>query len=291
MDEPPDAQPIGNGPLQQHGQTGGLVWAIHSDPGAVRPHNEDWAGAWLPPSPEAGSGRGPLFVLCDGLGGHAAGEVASSTAVAAAVGSWGRGNGRASQALRAAAAAANVAVYDTAASAGRRGMATTLTALTLAGSEALIAHVGDSRCYHIRGSTCTQLTADHSRVGDMLRLGLISPEQAARHPARSQLTRAVGTDPIVQVDLVRVSARPGDLFVLCSDGLWDLIARHELVGAAAKAAPRGERALADVASDLVVLALQRSAPDNVSVVLVQLTALPAAEAVEGRRSLFRRGRR
>jgi serine/threonine protein phosphatase PrpC len=160
----------------------------------------------------------------------------------------------------------------------------------MAGREAVVAHVGDSRCYHIRSGACTQLTSDHSRVGEMLRLGLITPEQAASHPARAQLTRAVGTDPIVQVDLVRVSVRPGDLFVLCSDGLWDLVARHELVAAAASAVGGGG-GLAEVASDLVALALGRMASDNVTVVLVKIVSLPAAVAAVGRRSLFRLGRR
>jgi PPM family protein phosphatase len=287
----PAGPPAGNGSLQANGEVGGVAWAMRSDAGAVRPHNEDWAGAWLPDPGQGAGERAPLFVLCDGLGGHAAGEVASRTAVDAAVRSWSQRTGRAPQALRSAAAAANIAVFDTAAAAGRRGMATTLTALAVAGGQVLVAHVGDSRCYQIRAGSCTQLTADHSRVGELLRHGLISPEQAAKHPARSQLTRAVGTDPIVQVDLVRVAARPGDVFVLCSDGLWDLVARHELIDAAAAALPGGDRALAQVASDLVLLALSRTAPDNVTVVLVQVVASPAEVSGTGRPSFFRRGGR
>src|SRR5204863_8428073 len=102
--------------------------------------------------------------------------------------------------VRAAARAANTAVYDAALEQGQRGMATTLTAMCLAGREAVVAHVGDSRAYLVRHGQGTQLTPGHSRVGEMLRLGMLSAEQAANHPARSQLTRSVGSEPIVQVD-------------------------------------------------------------------------------------------
>src|SRR5436309_9278649 len=124
---------------------------MRSEAGDVRPHNEDYAGAYAPTTPDDAWDRGPLFVVCDGLGGHAAGEVASRLATEATIGAWTEGSpGAPNSALRAASRAANVAVYDAALDAGQKGMATTLTALTLAGKEAVLAHVGDSRAYLVR---------------------------------------------------------------------------------------------------------------------------------------------
>src|SRR5439155_9805764 len=148
--------------------------------------------------------RGMLFGLADGMGGHAAGEVASRVAVETVLQRWTEGSGgQPHQALRAAVRDANAAVYDAAMEEGRRGMGTTLTALTLSGREAIIAHIGDSRAYLVRGRTCTQLTADHSRAAEMVRMKLITPEQAANHPARSMLTRSLGGQPAVQIDIIK----------------------------------------------------------------------------------------
>ena len=124
--------------------------------------------------------------------------------------------------------AANVAVYDAATEPGRRGMGTTIVAATLAGHEAIVGHVGDSRAYLVHGDDCVQLTADHSRVGEMVRMRMITPEEAAKHPARSQLTRSLGAEAGVQVDLTRQAVEAGDSLVLCTDGLWDLVSRLEM---------------------------------------------------------------
>jgi serine/threonine protein phosphatase PrpC len=281
------------------GATGGVAWAMRSEPGDVRPHNEDFVGAFVP-DVEAGADRGPLFVVCDGLGGHAAGEVASRTAVESALRSWAAsGQSAAHQAARSAVRAANLSVYDASLERARRGMATTLTALTLAGREAVVAHVGDTRAYLVRDGVCSQLTADHSRVGDMLRMGLISPEQAAVHPARSQLTRTVGGDLTVQVDMVRTPCLPGDVFVLCSDGLWDTIPRAEMAGLVDMVGTVGPEdgvaedgaAEAAAADRLVATALARRSPDNVTALVVRVMTDQPGPAATGRRSLFRRGSR
>jgi serine/threonine protein phosphatase PrpC len=291
VSEGPDAT-AGNGRLAAHGLLAKLSWALRSEPGDIRPHNEDFAGAFAPTIPDDAWDRGPLFVVADGLGGHAAGEVASRTAVEATLASWTNGAPPAPhQALRSAARGANLAVYDAALERGRRGMATTLTALTLAGREAIVAHVGDSRCYLVRGDACSQLTADHSRVGEMLRLGLLSPEQAANHPGRSMLTRTVGTEAAVQVDLVRQATDPGDTFVLCSDGLWDAVARHEIAEVVGAIGTREVPTVVDAADRLVFLALEREAPDNVTVLVVRVSTDMPIPSAGPKRSLFRRGRR
>jgi protein phosphatase len=290
---PGDAEePSGNGPLRGHGLLGKLGWALCSEPGDVRPHNEDFAGAYAPTVPDDAWDRGPLFVVCDGLGGHAAGEVASKTAVETALATWAAPHpSPPPQALRAAARAANLAIFDAALERKRRGMATTFTALTLAGRQAVIAHVGDSRCYLVRRGSCTQLTADHSRVGEMLRMGLLSPEQAAKHPGRSQLMRVVGAEPTVQVDIVRAGTEAGDVFVLCSDGLWDLVANHQFARLAGSVGTPGCPTVVEAAEQLVGLAIGAGAPDNVTVIVVKVTTDRPVPAVGARRSLFRRGSR
>ncbi|HSS10764.1 MAG TPA: protein phosphatase 2C domain-containing protein [Acidimicrobiales bacterium] len=282
----------GNGPLAGHAILAKLAWALRSEPGDIRPHNEDYGGVFAPTTPDDAWDRGPLFIVADGLGGHAAGEVASRTAVDAAVEAWSHGNPSAPhQALRAVTRRANVAVFDAAAEAHRRGMASTFTALTLAGREAIIAHVGDSRCYLVRGDGCTQLTNDHSRVGEMLRAGLLTPEQAARHPARSMISRTVGGEPAVQVDLIHQPTEAGDTFVLCSDGLWDVVARHEIAEVAHAIGSPAAPTVTDAADGLIDLALQRKTPDNVTVLVVRVTTDRPVPAAGARRSLFRRGRR
>jgi serine/threonine protein phosphatase PrpC len=296
-DPAPDGGPAaagmeGNGRLNGHAMLAKLAWAMRSEPGDVRPHNEDYAGVFAPTIPDDAWDRGPLFILADGLGGHAAGEVASRTAVEAVLAHWTAGTpGPPRQALRAAARRANVAVYDAALDAGRRGMATTLTALTLAGNEAIVAHVGDSRCYLVRDRACTQLTNDHSRVGEMLRAGLLSPEQAASHPARSMITRTVGTEPAVQVDLIQQDTQAGDTFVLCTDGLWDVIGRNEIAEIVTEVGSPGTPTVADAADRLVDLALARDTADNVTVLVVRVTTGRPIPAAGGRRGFFRRGRR
>jgi protein phosphatase len=291
-EQKPDLPDGGNGVMAGHALLAKLAWAFRSDPGSVRDHNEDCAGAFAPTIPDDAWDRGPLFVVADGLGGHAAGELASRMAIDTALAAWTDGAPAAPHAaLRSAIRRANVAVFDAAIEAHTRGMATTCTALTLAGREAIVGHVGDSRCYLARRDTVSQLTNDHSRVGEMLRAGLLSPEQAANHPARSMVTRTVGTEPTVHVDLVRQGTEAGDTFVLCSDGLWDVVARHEIGQVAADIGTPRVPTVVDAADRLVDLALGRGTPDNVTVLVVRVTTDRPVPAAAARRGLFHRGRR
>lgn len=266
-----DATP---GTIAANAENEQFSWAFRSHPGLVRAENEDSVGAFAPEDAEE---RGALFVVADGMGGHAAGEVASRIAAQTLLEEWvARPTGRANQVLRGAARAANSAVFAASLDVGRRGMGTTLVALAIAGGEAHVAHVGDSRAYLVRAGQCTQLTADHSRVAEMLRMRLISAEQAARHPARSQLTRSLGFEPAVQVDLKRVEVRAGDGFVLCSDGVWDLVSSAELAETVEGQPP------AKAAETIIERALERGAPDNVTVIVVRLSAeFRAAESGAG----------
>ena len=280
----------GNGRLAAHAVLVKMSWAYLSDLGAVRPTNEDFAGVYAPGTPDDTWDRGALFVLADGMGGHAAGEVASRIAVETVLARWKEGTGgQPHQALRAAVRDANAAVFDAAHDEGRRGMGTTLTALTLSGREAILAHVGDSRAYVVRGGNCTQLTADHSRAAEMVRMKLITPEQATNHPARSMLTRSLGGDPAIQIDIIKHPIENHDVLILCSDGLWDLVSRAEIAEIAGAVGGAGFPTPHEATAHLIDLAGKRGAPDNVSVVMVRITSPLPFPPVAARRSFFRRG--
>ena len=283
MTEVPPDEGVGNGTQRAGAVLAKLSWALYSVAGDVRPHNEDCAGAYAPTIPDDAWDHPPLFLMADGMGGHAAGEVASRLATDAVIASWTEGTvARVPQSLRQAVRAANVAVYDAGLEVGRRGMGTTLTMLALAGTEAHVANVGDSRTYLVRDDECTQLTTDHSRAAEMVRMKLITPEQAARHPARSMLTRSLGAEPSVQVDIVRADIRRYDWFVLCSDGLWDVVGRSDILSSCREGTP------ADAAEALVDLALKRGTADNVTAVVVQVKSDRPIPGAGARRSLFRR---
>ena len=283
---------FGNGSLRGHGLLAKLSWALRSEAGNVRPNNEDFAGVYAPTTPDDSWDRGPLFVVCDGLGGHAAGEVASRAAVETALTKWSAPDPPAPPvALRAAVNAANTAVFDAALQRRDHGMATTFTALTLAGREAVIAHIGDSRCYLVRRGACTQLTSDHSKVGEMRRRGLLSPERADAHPDRSQLLRAVGLAPVVQIDVVKAGTEAGDIFLLCSDGLWDVVNGGGIAEVVGSVGTPGMPTVVDAAERLIDSALRAGTADNVTVLVVKVVTDRAVPAAGARRSFFRRDRR
>jgi serine/threonine protein phosphatase PrpC len=281
---------VGNGTLAAHAVLGKLSWAMRSEAGAVRASNEDFCDAFVPTSPDDAWDRGPLFVVADGMGGHAAGDVASRVAVDAALASWSTGPSVAPvAAVRTAIRAANASVWDASIAPGQRGMGTTIVALTLAGHEAVIGNVGDSRAYLVRAAECIQLTVDHSRVSEMVRMKLLTTEEAHAHPARGQLTRSLGADLGVQIDITRQAVERADTIVLCTDGLWDVVSPEEIAQAAAVMTTQ-ERPPPTAGTDqLVGLALQRGASDNVTALTVTVTSALAIPAGAGRR-FFRRGR-
>ncbi|HEX2372716.1 MAG TPA: Stp1/IreP family PP2C-type Ser/Thr phosphatase [Actinomycetota bacterium] len=212
-----------------------------------------------------------VFAVADGLGGHQGGEVASAAAVAPLAALDGRefaDPDQAAEALAVAIREANSAILDRAAGdPGLWGMGTTMTAAAVAGDSHLqLAHVGDSRAYLLRDGDLEQLTTDHTVVGELVRRGRLTPEQAAIHPERSILTRAVGLDPRVLVDTPDpVGLRPGDQVLLCSDGLTEAVADAriaELLSAGAD----GETAC----RSLIDAANTAGGPDNITVVLIRV---------------------
>ena len=184
--------------------------AVVTDPGRRRRRNED---AYVV--------QPPLFAVADGMGGAQAGEIASRIAAAVLRDSAGEAGEDAVVALI---QEANRRVYEAAASdEARAGMGTTVTAALVEDDSVRIGHVGDSRAYRVRDGALEQLTDDHSLVAELVRSGKLSPEEADIHPQRSVITRVLGTDPEVDVDTFEVEAQPGDVFMLCSDGLTSMV--------------------------------------------------------------------
>jgi serine/threonine protein phosphatase PrpC len=211
-----------------------------------------------------------VFAVADGLGGHQGGEVASAAAVEPLAALDGREfaePGEAAEALAAAIREGNAAILERAAGdPGLWGMGTTMTAAALAGERHLqLAHVGDSRAYLLRDGSLEQLTTDHTVVGELVRRGRLTPEQAAIHPERSILTRAVGLDPRVPVDTPDpVELRDGDQVLLCSDGLTEAV-DDDRIAELLSAGADGEAAC----RSLIDAANGAGGPDNITVVLLR----------------------
>jgi serine/threonine protein phosphatase PrpC len=208
------------------------------------------------------------FVVADGMGGHRAGQLASRLAAEAAVGALEALEGSAAtltEKLRCTIAAANREIYVAAqAKPEFSGMGTTVVSLLAAEGRVALAHVGDSRAYLIRGGRIRQLTDDHSVVGELVRRREITESAARKHPHRHVLTRAVGVRREVAPDLAELTSSPGDLFVLCSDGLTGLVHDEEI----AEAVNAGTD-LDEICAQLVDLANERGGKDNITVVLVR----------------------
>jgi PPM family protein phosphatase len=217
--------------------------------------------------------RAPLFVVADGMGGAQAGEVASRLAVE----SFQDGLHDASEpesALAALARDANSRIHELSHShAEQAGMGTTLTAVYVGERDVSIAHVGDSRAYRFRDGELLRLTDDHSLVDELLRQGRLTPEEAIEHPQRSVITRALGPEGAVEVDTRSYSARDGDVYLLCSDGLTTMVSEDrlaELLGA--------HETLRDKGEALIAAANEAGGRDNITVVLLRLEELDASAA-------------
>ncbi len=225
-----------------------------TDTGRQRRDNEDCVLA-----------RPPVFVVADGMGGAQAGEVASGIAVEAFAEGLA-GSGTAEERLASRAREANRRIFELAASQRERaGMGTTLTAAYLDESQLAIAHVGDSRAYLFRDGALQRLTQDHSLVDELVRRGKLTEEEAAEHPQRSIITRALGPEPDVDVDTWTYPVRAGDLLLLCSDGLTSMIS-EERVSEILSGADDLELA----AQALIDEANRAGGRDNITVVLFRL---------------------
>ena len=214
----------------------------------------------------------PLYAVCDGMGGAQAGEVASELAADTLAGAVAAG-----RELADAAEMANAAVYERAqSSAERAGMGTTLTALVLEGDTAHFVHIGDSRGYLLRDGELQQVSDDHSLVAEMVRDGRLSEADAAVHPHRSILSRALGTEPRGRIDEFAVDLLAGDVLLLCSDGLSGPVSADAIRAALAQPDPQ------EAAHRLIREARHRGGPDNITAVVVRLEEPAAAKQASER---------
>jgi serine/threonine protein phosphatase PrpC len=244
--------------------------AARTDPGRKRRGNEDSFVC-----------RPPLFAIADGMGGARAGEVASALAAGALEES---GNGSGQQHLRALIQEANRRVHERASTdASTSGMGTTITAaLVESDGNLTVGHVGDSRAYRLRGDRLEQLTDDHSLVGELVRRGELSPEAAEVHPQRSVITRALGTDPDVDVDTFPVETQAGDVYLICSDGLSDMVDGETIEGILREG--RGD--LDAAARELVKAANRAGGEDNITAILFEIVeGTPSGEPDEQTREI------
>jgi PPM family protein phosphatase len=228
--------------------------ASATDTGRRRRHNED-AYVCEP----------PLFAVADGMGGAQAGELASNLAAAALHNEGTRGGGeeRVDELIQ----EANRRVYERQTQdSSAAGMGTTMTVALVEDGNVAIGHVGDSRAYLIRDRRLEQLTEDHSLVAELVRSGKLSPEEADVHPQRSVITRVLGTDPNVDVDTFSVATRPGDLFLLCSDGLTSMVDDEAIL----REVERNRTDLRAAAKGLVRAANKGGGEDNITVVFFEI---------------------
>jgi len=235
-----------------------------TDTGRQRRENEDSSLA-----------RPPVFVVADGMGGAQAGEVASRIAIEA----FRRGlpeSGSAEERLATRAREANSQIHALSRSEHERaGMGTTLTAAYIEDAHLSIAHVGDSRAYLFRDGALTRLTQDHSLVDELVRRGKLTEEQAAEHPQRSIITRALGPEPTVDVDTWTYAVRDGDVVLLCSDGLTSMIS-EERVAETLDSTPTLDQA----AQQLIDEANEAGGRDNITVVLFRVAEVGAGATAE-----------
>ena len=239
------------------------AWGI-TDKGAVRTQNQD--GFYL----DVPSEHLAVGVVCDGMGGAKAGNVASLVAVETfvdALKEMGRQEeSRPATVLAQAAETANSAVFHRAATdPDCRGMGLTMVAALVVERMAYLLNIGDSRAYHVNDQGIARLTRDHSVVEDMVARGDITPEEARNHPRKNLITRALGSEEHIRADLYEKELQPGDFLLLCSDGLSNIVTDQELLY---EVIHGGEPA--DCCQRLLNITMSRGAPDNVTAVLIQI---------------------
>jgi protein phosphatase len=237
-----------------------LEFVTLTDVGRVRERNEDYFGEFL------GGNGDRLLVVCDGMGGHRGGATASREAVAAIGSVFSSSDEPPEILLRRAFALANGQVFaHSQEDPELRGMGTTGVGLWVgADGRGFVVNVGDSRAYRLRNDVIEQITDDHSLVGEMMRRGLLTPEEAAVHPQKNEILRCLGVQPEVEVDVNPLELRSGDCYVLCSDGLTDVVTDPEIADVLAVMVPL------EAARRLIDMALERGGPDNITVQIARV---------------------
>ena len=264
------------------GKSPGLIgviakWRAITHQGLLRSQNEDahWVGHTIEVKSETESASRYLFAVADGLGGHRAGAIASRTALKSVKSEFHKWHGgEADRMVGQAMQKANQRVFCVAQSDPElfQKMQTTLTVVALDQDLLTVGHIGDCRLYRLRDGKIDQLTRDHTMASDLLGMHLISPEQAAQHPGRHQLTRSVGGELFMNVDIVRETTLAGDAYILCSDGLWSELTGEEIL------ATMQENDISSACEKLVRFALRGGAPDNVTAITFRIEAIGTCAA-------------
>jgi len=258
-----------------------IEFAELSDPGRVRAHNEDYIGHVAPESPARARSHGWIFALADGVGGQRQGEVASRAAVQEVLGGFRRAkeNVLPKDLVTQLVQAANARVCESEALSGRAGvgMASTIVVCGVRFDRATVGHVGDSRCYLIRDGGARCLTRDHTVAAEQVRMGVLSAEEAQEASTRHVLSRSLGMNLFVNVEIDEVQILPGDVLLLCSDGLHGAIQDAEMAAITGR-----NRDLNRAAQELVAAANEKDGSDNVSVQLIHIRDVERVGMYRGR---------
>lgn len=244
----------------------GVALANLTDTGCVREKNEDYYGYWEPENDETYFRKGRLAIVADGMGGHYGGEEASRLAVDTVREVYQQSDDDPQHALIGGLQAANQRIRRYAQEHDMEGMGTTCIAVSLTRDYLHYAHVGDSRLYLIRDGGITRMTRDHCYVTSLVEAGLVSAADAETHPDRHVLTGALGADDPLEIECPEtpVALLRGDVLILCTDGLWNLVSDQELVKVVTRYPPT------EACKSLVQMAKQRGAPDNVTLQILKV---------------------
>ena len=252
-----------------------------TDPGKIRKNNEDAMGSFVPLSRHQARSHGFLFAVADGVGGMDLGEVASATAISVVTRGFeeAQADTMLMGLLPRLVQHANAAVHDCRMAPEYRGknMATTLVACALRHDQAVISHVGDSRCYHVRNGRARQITEDHTWVAQQRKLGLISKSEVAESESRHVLIRSLGPEMFVSPDTTAVTLVPGDLLVLCTDGLHDELSDRVIAEIVSQ-----PKSVEDIARELVERAVEIDGNDNTSAQVIRIRAVEQVGMYRGR---------
>jgi protein phosphatase len=253
-----------------------LTFAAKTDLGQVRENNEDKFDWWAPEDESLLAARGRLFAVADGMGGHAAGQIAAEMALKTIGDSYfSSARGAPEDALKLAIVKANTEVFDTArAIPSRKGMGCTIVLAAVVGEEVAIAWAGDSRIYRIREGRAEQLTEDHSWVREQVRSGALTEAEAERSPYRNIITRCLGPEPAVTPEAGREPLRAGDILVLCSDGLTGVVSDDDMAEIVSSRPP------AFACQDLIGLANRRGGPDNITAAIIRVDGDAVPDVIE-----------
>jgi PPM family protein phosphatase len=258
-----------------------VQFAQVSDFGKVRKNNEDAMGSFIPSSRKHARTHGYLFAVADGVGGMDLGEVASATAISVITEEFANAQAGAMliSLLPRLIQRANAAVHDCTLAPEYRGkkMATTLVACAIRYDQAIVSHVGDSRCYLVRGGKAKQITQDHTWVNEQRKMGIISASEVAESESRHVLIRSLGPEMFVSPDTTAVTLQAGDVLVLCSDGLHDELGEDELARIVSQ-----HKNIDEIARELVARAVELDGNDNTTAQVIRVRSVEQIGMYRGR---------